>query len=217
MQLRIAPNFQCITTNHMEQPLQRTYLLGTVKGILSSQRNGNEILVSIDEGVSDRDNSRVVKGQGDSSNGLDTRQEAIEKFALINIENFRREYVSLIEDLDDSHTVGERGDIQHVQEGSLRSSNTGTGSDDLDIGHNFNSTTSNLGGDTESLEERGFSGFHTSVDGRDNDVFGSIGTSTSGGGNLVGNNDFANVFQVVIGKYETDVAFDVREETFKLG
>jgi len=166
--------------------------------------------------VGDRDDGRVVKSQGDSSNGLDTRQEAINELALINIENLRREHVSLVEDLNDRHTISERGNVQHIQEGSFGSSDTGTGSDDLDIRHNFNSTTSDLGGDTESLEERGFSGFHTSVAGGDGDVFGSEGTSTSGGGNLVGNNNITNFFQVLVGEYETDVALDVGEETFKL-
>jgi hypothetical protein len=39
-----------------------------------------------------------VQSKRNSSNGLDTRQEAINKLALINIEN-------LVEDLDDGHTT----------------------------------------------------------------------------------------------------------------
>ncbi len=90
---------------------------------------------------------------------FDTGQEAVDQFLLVNVEDIRREDIALVEDLDNSHTVGERRDVEHVEEGGLRASDTGSSSDDLDIGHDFNGTTGDLGGNTESLEERGLSGF----------------------------------------------------------
>ena len=164
-----------------------------------------------------RDNGGVVKSQGDSGNGLDTGQEAVNEFLLVNVKDIRREDVALVEDLDNSHTVGERRDVEHVEEGGLRASDTGSGSDDLDIGHNFNSTTGNLGGNTEGLEERGLSGFHSSVAGRDGDILGREGTCTGRGSDLVGHDDFTDILEVVRGEDESNVTLDERQQALVLG
>jgi hypothetical protein len=118
--------------------------------------------------------------------------------------------------LRDAHTVGERGDVQHVEQGSLGSSDLGAGGNELEILSDFNGTTSNLGWDTESLEERGLSWFHTSVTGWDEDIIRSNGTSSGGSSDLVLENLVTDGLEIVVGEDESDVALDVWEETFIL-
>ena len=72
----------------------------------------------------------------------------------------------MVVDLREAHSVGEWRDVEHVQQNCLRCANLGTGLNKLEISGDFNRTTSDLGWDTKSLEERGLSGFHTSVTGR---------------------------------------------------
>ena len=117
----------------------------------------------------------------------------------------------------DNHSVCEGGDVQHVEEGGFGSTDLGALGDKVDIGDNFNGTTGNLGGDTKSLEERGLTGFHTSVTGRDFDINGSDGTSTSGGSNTVGENLLTDILEVIVGEDETNVTLDERKETLVLG
>lgn len=164
-----------------------------------------------------RDDGRVLEGKRDGRDGSDTREEAVEELLVRDVEDIRGEDVALVEDLDDGHTVGERRDVQHVQERRLGRADTGTSGDDLDVRHDFNGTTSDLGGDTEGLEEGSLAGFHTGVTGGDRDVLGGESTSTSGGGDLVGSDDVTDLLEVTAGEDETDVALDVGEETLELG
>lgn len=164
------------------------------------------------------------RGQGgdtgrerDSGDGLDTRHELVDEGLLLNVEDGRREDGTVVVNLDNAHTVSERRDVEHVEQGSLGRSDLGSGSDDLDIVDNFDGTTGDLGGDTKSLEERGLSGFHTGVSGGDVDVVGGNGTGTSGGGNLVGEDDLSDVLEVTGSEDETDVALDVGDESLEVG
>ena len=195
----------------------KTYLLGTLEGVVSRKSNGKEVLVRVDERVHDGDDRRVVDGKRDGRNGGDTREEAVEELLVRDVEDIGGEDVALVEDLDDSHTVGERGDVQHVEKGRLGRPDTGTGGDHLDLGHDFDGTTSDLGGDTESLEERSLTRLHTGVASRDPDIGGSDGTGTGWGGNLVVKDLVTDGLEVAVGEDEADVALDVRQELLVLG
>ena len=161
------------------------------------------------------DDGGVVKSQGDSSNGGDTREETVQELRVGDIQNVGGEDVAVVEDLDNGHSVGERRDVQHVEQSSLGRTDTGTGSDDLNVRDDFNGTTGNLGGDTQSLEEGGLSGFHTSVTGRNGDILGGEGTSTGRSSNLVGGDDLTDLLEVASGEDETDVTLDVGKETLE--
>lgn len=167
--------------------------------------------------MGDGDQGGVVDGQRDSSNGLDAGHETAEELILRYVEDAGGEDVAIVEDLNHAHTVCERRDVQQVQQRSLGSTDTSTGGDDLHIGDNFNGTTSNLRGDTEGLEEGGLAGFHTSVTGRNGDIEGSEGTSTSGGGDLVSGDKVADLLEVGGGEDEADVAPDVGKQLLELG
>lgn len=194
-----------------------SHLLGTLEAVLSGEGNSKEVLVRVDQGVDNGNKGGVVEGQRDGSNGLDTGAEAVEQLLLVDVEDGGGEGLAVVVNLHDTHSVGERRDVQHVEQSSLGGTDTGTGVDDLDIGNDFNGTTGDLGWDTQSLEESGLSGLHTGVSGGDTDIPGSEGTGTGGGGNLVGDDEVANLLQVGRGEDKTDVASDVGEETFVLG
>ena len=160
---------------------------------------------------------RVRESQGDGGDGFDTGQESVDQLGVGDIQNVGGEGVSGVEDLNDSHTVCERGDVQHVQERGFGWADPGTSGDDLHVGDNFDGSPGNLGGDTQSLEEGCFSGLHPGVSGRDNDISRGKGTCPSGGSYFVLNNEIPDVLQIARGEDESDVASDMGKEAFKLG
>lgn len=166
----------------------------------------DDVLVRVDNGVHDRRQGGVVGGQGDGGNGGDGAGESLEELALLNVEDARVEGLALVIDLSNTHTVGEGRDVQHVEQGSLGSSDLAAGLDELQVSGNFDGTTGNLGRNTESLEERGLSGFHTSVTSGDENVGRGNGTGTGRGGDTVGENLLTGVLEVGVGEDETDVA-----------
>ncbi len=175
-----------------------------------------DLLVAVDDGVHDGWKSWEVGDQRDASNGGDCAGERLEKLLLADVKNAWWESIALVVNLRDTHTVCERRDVQHVEQGSFGSSDLGTSLDELQVGGNFNGTTGNLGWDTESLEERGLSGFHTSVTCWNVNIGGRNSTSSGGSGNLVGENLVTDGLEVAVGEDETDVALDERKETLVL-
>merc|ERR1712230_8929 len=88
--------------------------------------------------------------------------------------------------------------------------------DQLEISGDFNGTTSNLCGDTESLEEGCLARFHTSVSGRDVDIARSDSASTGRRRNSVRKDLVTGGLEVAVGEDEANVPFNVRQETFVL-
>lgn len=80
----------------------------------------------------------------------------------------------------------------------------------------FDGTSSNLGRNTKRLEEGRLARVHAGRSSGNEDVVGSKGAGTSGSGDLVGEDDVANILEVARGEDETDVALDVRKETVVL-
>lgn len=161
-------------------------------------------------------NSGVVDSHGDGSNVLDTGHQVFDQGRVFDVQNFGREQSTVIVDLSDGHTVGEGGDVQHVQKSSFGGTDFLTDFNQVDIRSNFDSTTSNLGGDTESLEERGLSGFHTSVTTGDEDITRGHSTGFSRSLNTVSNDLVTNGFHVTIGKDESNVSFNSGQEFFQI-
>ena len=147
-----------------------------------------------------------VGGQRDGGNSSDGAGESLQELGLLNVQDGGSEGVAVVVDLVDTHTVGEGRDVQHVEQGSLGSTNLATSLNELEVGGNFDGTTGNLGGDTESLEERGLTRLHTSVTSGDVDIARGDGTSTSGSGDTVGEDLVTDVLEVTVGEDETDVA-----------
>lgn len=226
-----APNFQCVYSNPMaDRPNLTPRAMGKESGrgnethlgralelVLGSQRDSDEVLVGVDERVRDGGDGRVVEGKRDRSNLLDTGHEAADEEVLADIEHLGAEAVTLVVDLQNAHTVGERRDVEHVEQHRLGGTDTSTTGDDLDVRDDFDRTTGNLGGNTKSLEERGLAWLHTGVAGGNGNVGGGVGTGTSGGGNTVGQDGRAHILEVTGGEDETDVTLDVGHELLELG
>jgi hypothetical protein len=185
--------------------------------VLSLNRDSQNLLVAVNHRVHDRRQGGEVGSKRDASNGGDSARESLKKLTLLDVENAWREGVALVVNLRDAHSVGEGRDIQHVEQGSLRRSDLVSCLNELQICCDFDGTAGDLGGDSESLEERSLSGFHARVSGGDVDIGGSKSTSTSRGSNLVGENLVTDDFEVAIGEDESDVALDEWEEALVLG
>lgn len=181
-------------------------LLDAFPFVVGLDGNGQDVLVRVDNGVHNGCKSWEVDGEGDGCDGGDSRAESLEKLGLLNVENGWLENLTIIVDLGDTHTEGEWRDVQHVEESGLGGSDLGTGLDELQVGSNFDSTTGNLGWDTESLEERGLSRFHTSVTSWNVDIKRSDGTGTSRSSDTVLEDLFTGLLEVSVGEDETDVA-----------
>jgi hypothetical protein len=173
---------------------------------LDGDRDG--VLVGVDQRVHDRGEGGVVDSQGDGGNGGDGAGEGLEELALLNVEDAGIEGLALVVDLSNAHTVGEGRDVQHVEQGGLGGTDLGAGLNELQIGGDFNGTTGDLGGDTESLEERGLAGLHTSVSSGDEDIERSDGTGTGRGGDAVDENLLTGLLKVGVGEDETNVAWE---------
>lgn len=167
--------------------------------------------------MDDRWQGWEVGGQRDGSDGGNGAGESLEQLGLLNVEDRRREGITLVVDLGDSHSVGERRDAQHVEEGGLGGSDLGSSLDKLQVDSNLNGTTGNLCRDAEGLEERGLSGLHTSVSSRDIDICGRNGTGSGGSCDLVGVDLVTDGLEITVGEDESDVALDEWEETLVLG
>lgn len=192
-------------------------LLNLGPRVLGLDGDSEDLLVSVDDGVHDRGQGGVVEGQGDGGDGTDGAAEGLEQLLLADVENVGGEGVALVVDLLDGQTVGERRDVEQVEQGSLGGTDLGSSLNELEVGGNFNGTTSNLGGDTEGLEERGLSGLHTGVASGHPHIGGGKGTRTSGGGDLVVENLVTDGLEVGVGEDEADVALDERQEALVLG
>ncbi len=193
-----------------------THLGGSLKVVLRSKRHREEILVRVDERVSDRRDGWEVDGEGDGGDRLDTRHELVDQRLLLDIQHRGREDRAVIVNLNHDHPVGEGRDVEHVEQRGFGLPDPGSRMDDLHVVHNLDSPPRDLGGDTQSLEERSLSRLHTGVSSWDRDVVGRYCTGTSRSGDLVGEDDLADVFEVPGGEDEADVATDVGEETLKL-
>lgn len=179
--------------------------------------DSQNLLVGVDDRVHDGGQGGEVDRQGDGSNSGNALSQSSEELLLTNVEDRGREGLTLVVHLRDTHTIGEGRDVQQVEQGSLGGADLVTAVDKLEVRGDFNGTTSNLGGDTESLEKRGLAGLHTSVSSGNPDIGGSDGTSTSRCGNLVGQDLVTNLLEVVVGEDETDIALDERQKTLVLG
>ena len=108
----------------------------------------------------------------------------------------------------DVHTVAEGVDVQLVQQGSLSGVDLISLSQQRHGVDNFNLGLVNLGGDVQSLEERGLTGIATSRSSRDNDVHGGQHTNTGGGGHLVRQNDLTHLSHISVHEDQTNVSVD---------
>mmetsp|Transcript_37922 Transcript_37922/g.55902 ORF Transcript_37922/g.55902 Transcript_37922/m.55902 type:complete len:360 (+) Transcript_37922:136-1215(+) len=151
-------------------------------------------------------------GERNSSNVAGTLGEGVDDVVAGDVEDLGREDVSVVEDLKDVQTVGERADAELLEKIGLTGSHTVTGGDQSDLTDDLDLTLGNLGGDFHSLEIAGLGGIATGRARGDNDVGVSNDTGTGRGGDGVLGDDGLGGGQVVLDEDEADVADDLLDE-----
>lgn len=181
-------------------------LLDLAPTVFSLDGNRQGLLVTVDNGVHDGWQGWEVGRQGDAADVANGGLQASQELLLPDVKNTRAEKLTVIVDLGHVHTVGERRDVQHVEEGGLGSADLESSLDELKFGGDFNGTTRNLGGDAQSLEEGCLIGRHAGVASGNEDIERREGTSTSRGSDSVGKDRGPNFLQVLVGEDKADVA-----------
>lgn len=95
--------------------------------------------------------SGVADLERDSGNVANTRHETSTQIAQRDVEHFRLVGEAALVDLLENQSVREGRHVEHVEEGGLGSSDLVSLLDQVHIVQNFDGTTSDLGGNGESL------------------------------------------------------------------
>ena len=191
-------------------------LLSLLEGDVGDGSHGQAVLETVDEAVRHRSDRRVLDGQREGGNPGDAGHELGPEVSLGDVEDGRVEDGAGVVNLLDDQTVGEGGDVQHVEESGLGHADPLAGLDQVDVLNDFNGTLGDLGGDVQRLEEGGLLGTEAGVLGRDSDVQGSESSGPSGGTDLVGQEHVSDAHEVLLGEDEADVALDVVQELLEL-
>ncbi|GMT02931.1 hypothetical protein PENTCL1PPCAC_25105, partial [Pristionchus entomophagus] len=190
-------------------------LLGLLEGDVGDGRDSEHVLETAGDGVGNGGSRGVLDGKRHGGDVTDSLEEARAELRGGEVEDLRGIDRSVVIDLEDNQAVRERSDPQHVEEGSLGSSDLVASGDEMNIVQDLDGSSRDLGGDLESLEERGLLGAHAGVLGRKHDIAGSDGSSLGGGTLEILEKLVANLGQVLLGEDESDVLDDVREELLK--
>lgn len=112
----------------------------------------------------------------------------------------------------DDQAVGERHDVQLLEQCRLRVAHLLAFLNQVHVGHDLDLALHDLSGDLQHLEEAGLAGVAASGAGGHHDVDGGDGTHTRGRGHAVSLDGLADLRHVTGGKHEADVALDVRQQ-----
>lgn len=193
-----------------------SYLLRSLESEVGSKGNCEQVLVCVDDRVHDTDDGWVLGCERDAGNVSYGRHELSEKDVLGDVEDLWAKDLAVVVDGDNLHPVGEWRDVQHVEQGSLGSTDLGSLGNDLDLRDNLDGTSGNLGWNTESLEERGLRWVHSGVSGLDEDIERGESTCTGWGSDGVVDNLLSDVLEVTVGEDETHVSSDQGDQSLEL-
>ena len=171
----------------------------------------------VDDGVRSRSQRWVTDLERDGGDVADTAHEAGAEIVVRDVQNGRVEDGAGVVDVANDEAVGERGDVQHVEQRGLGHADLVSLLDEVDIVDDLDGSLLDLGGDVERLEERGLLGAEPGVLGGHDDVQGRESTGLSGGPDLVGQEVVADGDELFLGEDEADVAPDVREQPLEVG
>mmetsp|Transcript_22187 Transcript_22187/g.48126 ORF Transcript_22187/g.48126 Transcript_22187/m.48126 type:complete len:354 (+) Transcript_22187:157-1218(+) len=170
--------------------------------------NGNrqDGLVSIGNAVRNTGLRGVSQSQGNGGKSIESRSELHGKNFIGDIKNLGIKEGSIIVHLLQHQTIGKGLNTKFLKESSLRGSNLITGLNKVGIVHHLNLTSSNFGGDLQSLEKGGLTGITTSGSLWHNNLRRSDGTDTGRSGTGVCLKDFTDFSQIIIGENKSNVA-----------
>mmetsp|Transcript_6602 Transcript_6602/g.13107 ORF Transcript_6602/g.13107 Transcript_6602/m.13107 type:complete len:219 (-) Transcript_6602:446-1102(-) len=163
------------------------YVLNLVsqwEAVFCRDSNGQEVLVSIDDGVRSRGKRWHSSLLAEGGNSLDSSTNNIAQLIVGDIQHGGVIDISILVDLLHHETVGEWLDSELGEKCCLGGSHLFSLSHHLNIRCNLNSTLGNLGWDVEDLEEGCLRGIHSSVSGWNGDTAWSNGSHLCWSSNL---------------------------------
>merc|ERR1719500_1625176 len=107
-------------------------------------------------------------------------------------------------------------DLQHVEKSGFGHTHTISGLDQVNILDDFNSSLSNLGWDSQSLEEAGFLRSHSSVLGRHYYVHWGESSCLGWSLHLIGQQQVSYVKQIQLCEDKSNILLDVRKKTLQI-
>lgn len=192
-------------------------LLGLLDGVVSSNGDGHDVLVGVDEQVGEGSNGGEVDVERKGGNAGNSGGNALDDELVGDVEDLGLENISVVVDLEDGETIREGLDVQQLEEGGLGGTYLISDLDDGNVRDDFNLTLGNLGRDVKRLQERGLSGLETGVSLGNRDIERGDGSGLGGGGYAHLHELIAACRQVLLGEDETDVSPDVLEENLDGG
>merc|ERR1711997_1131463 len=191
--------------------------LGLFEGDVGDCGQSHAVLHTINNGVRYRGNGWVSNLQGEGSDVPNTDQDMSLEILICDVQDSRIENGTRIVDLVDNQTVCEGRDTQHVQEGCLGHTDLVSSSNQIHVVGDFNCTLGNLGGNVQSLEERGLFGTQASILGGNLYVQRGKSTSLSGGLDFVGQEHVSDGDQIFFGEDKTNISFNVVHQALQFG
>ena len=192
-------------------------LLSGLVGERASNRDVEDVLVSVGHGVRNRGDGGVAHLEGDTSDVLDTLGEVLEEIVLGQVQDLGVEDSTLVVDELDGQTVLEGTEVQLDQQSGLRRRHLLALLDELDSALDLNLTLNNHGGDVQGLQESSLSGVKTGGTRHQIDITRGNGTDTSGGTDLVLEDTLTDGGNVTVGEDETQVTVEPVDQLGVLG
>lgn len=159
----------------------------------------------------------IAGSEGKAGHVVGTKGEGTEDGLLIDGKNLGREELSIVENHLNVHFVLEGSDLQLIEESGLGSSNLLSVGDNLDGVDDLDLSLNNLGGNGQSLEERGLLGIEAGGSGGDDDIGGSEGSNSGGGLSDLGVEDGLDVEEVTVGENDAGVEDELVRDQFEVG
>lgn len=186
--------------------------IGEGEGELCLHSDGQQVLVSIDEGMGGSSQRRDGQLAAQCSNVLDPGRDVIAQIFVGNVEHLGIVECTVVIDLLHHESVSERLDAELREESGFGSTDLLSDVDDVNISSDFDGTLVDLGRDIQDLEERSLRGIHTGTSSGNGDVVGGDETHTSRRADLEVGDGGANFVELALREDDTNVADEVIEE-----
>jgi len=189
------------------------YVLGALELELGLDGDGNDVLESGGDEMRESRDGRISDLESDGADSLETSGEHLHDVVWSEREEGGRIDESSIEDGLDCCSVGERHDVELIEESCFGGSDLLTFLDEMDTGDDLDLSFDDLGRYVEGLKERGLSRLHTGWSRLDEHILRWNSSDLCWRLLFVGFCDLLDVAEVSIGEDQSDVSSDGGEES----
>lgn len=193
-------------------------LLELLEDVVGSKTDGSEDLEGTAERVGNSGSVDLADLEGDGSQAGSGGAETSAELNVSEVEDLGSVQGTVLVYVVHHDTELEGADVELGQEGNGGGGDLLSSGTDVDIAGDLDSTTGNLGGDVQGLEERGLSRVKAGRTGRDGHIDGSEDAGLGSSGLLELSDDVAETLEVVlVGEDKTNVTLDKRKEILEAG